>query len=339
MDRIKDKYIKREATDSEKERLFRHLAENKEETERLIRDDTDWTMSNMPNQDAPEYMVELMRKRIGNKRSITLFYKAAAILILPLLSIALYQFIHFSNKIEVLESTLEQRAVSKNFVVPVQVGSTFNYMVNPGVKGMVSLPDGSQVWLNSNSSLECPQKFGKDGRVLELSGEGYFIVKSNKDWPMYIKTKSGYTVKVTGTEFNLSSYSNDSELKLTMVSGIVKLINESNKTELEVNKLEEVIVPISAKINFADKNKANLYLNTSWKNGVLVFDSTPMREVIKKMERWYGVKITAKDTTLLSNRFTAEFDSESLTQVLEFLKMSSNIKYKVKDKSVSLYKN
>jgi len=339
MDEIKDKYIKREATDSEKEHLFRHLKESKEETERLIHEDTDWTMSNMPNQDAPEYMVELIKKRIGKKRSIVFIYKAAAILILPLLSIALYQFIFFSNKIDMLESTIEQRDVSDNFVVPVQEGSTFNYMVNPGVKGMVILPDGSQVWLNSNSALVCPQKFGKEGRILELSGEGYFVVKSNKEWPMYIKTKSGYTVKVTGTEFNLSSYSNDSELKLTMVSGIVKLINEKDKSELEVNKLEEVIVPISTKISFADKNKANLYLNTSWKNGVLVFDSTPMKEVIKKMERWYGVKIVARDTTLLSNRFTAEFDSESLTQVLEFLKISSNIKFSVKNKTVSLYKN
>ncbi|OFY40030.1 MAG: hypothetical protein A2X18_00690 [Bacteroidetes bacterium GWF2_40_14] len=333
MNSIKDKYLKGTASDSEKEKMFKHLEGSPEERKDFIRRDIDRTMSGMPNNAAPEKMVSSMMSDIRRRRNYTFLYKIAAILSIPLVGILLYQYIHFSNKIK----TLEQNAIAFSYIAPEQDSTTFQYTVNPGVKGLITLPDGSKVWLNSNSSIKCPQKFANRSRDLELYGEGYFIVESNEKWPMNIKTASGYTVKVTGTEFNLSSYSNDNVLKLTMVSGTVRLIKESDKSELEVKKLEEITVPVNKGVAVTEKNKANLYLNTSWKNGLLVFDNTPMNEVIKKMERWFGVKILVKDSTVLTNHLTGEFQSESIAQVLEYMKVTSNIKFTVKDKTYTLY--
>ena len=104
----------------------------------------------------------------------SVFYRIAALLALPLLGLIIYQYFHFSNQINILE----QKNLADSQIVPVQKGSTFEYKVNPGVKGLIDLPDGSRVWLNSNSTLKCPQQFGKEKRELELSGEGYFIVES-----------------------------------------------------------------------------------------------------------------------------------------------------------------
>lgn len=328
MEEIKRKYLQRKATQEEKRQLFKHLEENKSDYNDFVKSDISWTMSNFPDNDAPESKVASIMSNIRRKISIPIFYRIAAMLAIPLMGLLIYQYFHFSNQIKMME----KKSIADSQIVPVQKGSTFEYKVNPGVKGLIDLPDGSKVWLNSNSVLKCPQEFGNQSRELELSGEGYFMVESNEQWPMNIKTTSGYTVKVTGTEFNLSSYENDNFMKLTMVSGKVKLINDISKKEFEVNKLEEVTVSQNDKISVNVRNTVSQFQNTGWKDGLLLFDNTPMEEVIRKMERWYGAKIVIKDSSILNNRFTGEFASESLVQVLEFMKITSGIKFSVKDK-------
>ena len=76
----------------------------------------------------------------------------------------------------------------------------------------------------------------------------------------------------------------------------------------------------------------------SLEEGYLIFANTPMQEVVKKLERWYGVHITLSDKELFGYSFTARFQSESVTQVLDLLKISSNIHYRIKEKNVTLYK-
>jgi hypothetical protein len=325
---IKRKYLQRIATDEEKRILFEYLEDKQEEYKDFIKQDIDWTISNFPDDNASQKKIESFMNIVPRKNKLSLIYKIAAVLAIPLLVLSIYQYFYFSRQINMLENN----NIAESNIIPVQKGSTFEYKVNPGVKGLINLPDGSKVWLNSNSELKCPQKFDKNQRSLELKGEGYFIVESNKKWPMFIKTVSGYTVKVTGTEFNLSSYENDKAMKLTMVSGKVKLINELNNKSIDVNKLEEVTITSNNQIYVKDKSKAIQILNTGWKDGLLLFGNTPMEEVIKKMERWYGVKIIVNDPIIYNNRFTGEFESESLIQVLEFMTVTSGVKYSVKDK-------
>lgn len=291
---IKRKYLQRIATEEEKKLLFKYFEDNNEEYHDFLKQDIDWTLSNFPNDEASHKRVKSFMSNIRRKNSMSVLSKIAAILAIPLLGISIYQYFYFSKQINVLEN----KDINASYIIPVQKGSNFEYKVNPGVKGLIDLPDGSKVWLNSNSRLKCPQQFDKNQRSLELIGEGYFIVKSNKNWPMYIKTVSGYTVLVTGTEFNLSSYENDKAVKLTMVSGKVKLLNEQNNNLIDVDKLEEVTIVGNNKILVKEKNKAIQILNTGWKDGLLLFDNTPMDEVIKKMERWYGVKIIVSDPTI-----------------------------------------
>ncbi len=325
---IKSKYLQRKASDEEKKLLFKYFEDNYEEYQDFIKQDIDWTLSNFPNNDASDSRVKSFVGNIRKKNRLSVVLRIAAMLAIPLLGISIYQYFYFSRQINVLEN----KKMVESYIVPIQKGSTFEYKVNPGVKGLIDLPDGSKVWLNSNSILKCPQQFDKNHRSLELIGEGYFVVKSYKQWPMYIKTVSDYTVLVTGTEFDLSSYENDKTMKLTMVSGKVKLINELNNKSFDVNKLEEVTISVNNQISVKDKSKTVQILNTGWKDGLLLFDNTPMDEVIRKMERWYGVKIIVTDSIIYNNRFTGEFESESLVQVLEYMRVTSGIKYSVKDK-------
>lgn len=329
---ILKKYIRGEASSSERDYVLRWIGEGKENEAMFSSMKADWIFDNLPNEKAQDYVCKEVRGKIKPSRfSKDTLLRVAAVLLIPITIFTVIQYFSYNKELKDIRS-----ATLSQIEIPKQNKTQLKYCVNPGVKGLVELPDGTTIWLNSNSQLKCPATFDSTFRMVELSGEGYFKVVSNHDWPMYVKTSKGITVRVTGTEFNLSSYDNDSELRFTLVSGKVTLIRESTKQEIAVNQLEEVIIPDDSKF-MGKRGTADIRLNTSWKDGYLIFDNEPMDDVIKKMERWYGVNFIIKDSDLLKYNFTANFQSESITQVLELLKITSNIGYSIKEKNVTLF--
>ena len=153
---------------------------------------------------------------------------------------------------------------------------------------------------------------------------------------MYVKTQKGVTVIVSGTSFNISSYDDDNDFKFTLVSGSVTLLRESTNKSIEVSPEDYVIIPDDANIVTHHKNN-DVYSNTAWKEGFLLFENTPMTEVIKKIERWYGVNVSIKDHAILDYYFTASFNSESISRVLDLLKITSNISYHLNENQVTLF--
>ncbi len=252
--------------------------------------------------------------------------KIAAIIAIPLLIFTLYDKV-FSGLI---------RDESKTFFIPEQTEAMMTYYVNNGVKGYVILPDSSRVWLNSGSSLDFPAEFNNTCRVVTLSGEGYFDIRPDKEWPFYVKTPKNILVKVTGTEFNLSCYVNDPAFKLTLINGSVELIREENNKKINVRPNEEIIIRDNS---FLEDNKMNADIGytTAWKEGYLKFENTPMDEVIRRLERWYGVRIEVSSSEIVNYQFTANFESESITRVLELLQISSDISYEIKDNNIRLF--
>ncbi len=327
------KYVRGMASIREKEELFEWIEQDEKHAEIFHSMHAEWVFDNLPYIVAPEDSYTVIKKRISPPLStVSLLLRAAAVLLFPVLMFSAYQYVTYSNKLK----TLNEDAIFTRSDIPEQTASVINYKVNPGVKGIVDLPDGSRVWLNSNSNLVCPAEFDSTFRMVELNGEGYFNIVSDYEWPMYVRTSKGITVRVTGTEFNVSSYENDDELTFTLVSGAVTLIRESTRQEIPVGLLEEVVIP-DDNSNKGSRRRADLTLNTAWKDGYLVFDNSSMGEVIKKMERWYGVQINVEDPQIYTYAFTATFMSESITQVLHLLELTSNIGYAIKDNEVTLF--
>lgn len=341
---ILEKFIKGEATSQERAEVIAWAESSESNKELFSKMKAEYTFANLPNRTAGEEVHKAISLGISQnsqnssasqqtrqpqaRRIFDFITKAAAILLIPVSIMAAILYFGDTDKTLKTSATIH--------TVPTQTQMQLSYYVNPGVKGYVLLPDSSQVWLNSGSRLDCPPQFDSTFRMVEVSGEAYFKVRSNKEWPLYVKTSKGITVEVTGTEFNLSSYENDSDFRFTLVSGNVTLIRESTNQTIAVNPLEEIIIPDNTKLR-GKRALANLDLNTSWKEGFLVFSNTQMGEVIKKMERWYGVSFTVRDQQLLDYNFTANFRSESITQVLELLKITSNIGYIINDKNVTLF--
>jgi len=225
-----------------------------------------------------------------------------------------------------------------------------------GSKTQVTLPDGSKVWVNSGSNLKYNSDFNDTCRIVYLSGEAYFEVEKNPEKPFVVKTGS-IDIKAFGTSFNVKSYPEDNFIETILVSGIVTVENEKTKKQIAnlTPNQKTIYYKEDAKIAFENKVKTQekspgvekiVTINpkaqmvmletkpenfTAWKDQKLIFSSEPFEQIAIKLERWYGVNIEILDDRLKNERFTGKFThNESLVQLLEAIKITTHINYKVK---------
>lgn len=318
-----EQILRGDGTPSEREAFFARLAADKQLKELYILRKSEQTFATLPN----EPRLTGRRTRPVHRVSLlTTFTRIAAVLFLPLCGYFVYDIAiasrHDCEYVQVAQS---------NFV------NEINYRVDRGVKGRVMLADSTQVWINSDSDLKVPTTFdGAGRRVVELSGEAYFIVKSDVENPFYIKTPQNVLVKVTGTEFNLNAYAERPDIHLSLVEGSVELLTEDENTPIVVKPNEEAIVGNQQKVMSSSEKK--VVDKSVWKDGTLKFVGTPMKEMIPRLERWFGVQINVSNRTVYDAVFTATFKEESITQVLDLLVITSGIKYSINNNQVMLSK-
>jgi len=179
----------------------------------------------------------------------------AAILLLPLLGLSAYLYYQTnvlkSSSIRLLEATTAS-----------------------GVRTKITLSDGSEVWLNSGSTLSYPEHFTEDKRQVTLSGEAFFKVKSDKDHRFDVQTSDGFTVSAYGTEFNVQAYAEEPEIKATLAEGHIQIDQTNQPASQELIPGEQAVY--SRHTQQMQVRKANLLVETAWKDGKLVFRRTPM---------------------------------------------------------------
>ena len=194
-----------------------------------------------------------------------------------------------------------------------------------GARTSFMLPDGSKVWLNSGSQLTYPQEFA-DKRPVKLSGEAFFEVKKGKK-PFIVSTRYG-EVEVLGTSFNVKAF-DDEEFQTTLVSGLVKVKDSIGKSEATLEPGQQAF---DSKDGLKVKRvEARRYI--SWKDGRLIFSNEYLPEIAKKLERWYNIKIVLDNPELNRIMFSGTIMMESFTEVMELLKMTSNIDYSYNEKT------
>lgn len=237
-----------------------------------------------------------------------------------------------ANDIEIQEDSIVTLASlpseSKNY-----------YYTVKGVKARLELPDGSVVWLNSDSKLTYPNKFEGPTREVEISGEALFEVVKNPKVPMLISTNKNFKIKVFGTTFNVRSYDNDDKAITTLYDGKIELITRNNKGSESVipilpNQVYEVLDSGLRKPSLVKLE--NPRDQSAWQDGRIIFDNTPLSEVIKTLERWHGTIFDVKDSSILAYTITATFRSESIVQIMNVLRYCALIDYEVDDNKVIL---
>ncbi|MGV8091103.1 MAG: FecR family protein [Mangrovibacterium sp.] len=200
----------------------------------------------------------------------------------------------------------------------------------------VKLPDGSKVWLNAQSSLRYPEAFKGDLREVTMTGEVYFEVKHNPECP-FIVSSGPVQVKVLGTSFLVSNYANEPVIDAYLAEGRIEMeLKELKKTmelipgdEVTFNKLTSAIAKVNHPHSVLD----------SWRFGKLTFYNETLFEIARKLERKFGKEIRISDGTVGNMKYTADFESETLEQILEFLDKVSEVTYEPIENGYMITKN
>lgn len=199
-----------------------------------------------------------------------------------------------------------------------------NKLVVPyGKRAKITLSDGSEVWLNSGTQLDFPTEFNGKVREVVVNGEIYIDVAKNENIP-FIVHADGMDVIVHGTAFNLSAYKDDISKTIVLIEGKVKVETDNNyQTELIPNEKIEIIDKTITK-EMVDVNEY-----VGWKNGLLVFNSSPLSDILKKISRYYNVKFEkTQEVSLNDKSFSGKlFLSNNLDSVMTSISILSSTEY------------
>lgn len=245
----------------------------------------------------------------------------------------------FQNNIEIqLDGNTAAQIKSENMKAA-QISieqNAMNVLIVPyGKRSKVTLSDGTQVWLNSGTTLEFPSDFKGNRREIFLSGEMYIEVAPDKNKSFFVHT-FGYDVKVYGTKFNVSTYPG-SISSVVLVEGSVSL-QSADKQELFLSSNEQAIY--SEMTGNFDTREVDVHSFISWKKGYLTFENTPVTEALKQIERYYNLSFNFdEDVSFQGLTCTGKIIlSDNLDNVMTALSLISATKFKREDKQIYIYK-
>ncbi|MEZ5103489.1 MAG: FecR domain-containing protein [Draconibacterium sp.] len=283
-----------------------------------------WLSDSTVKQDKYELQKRLtsqLAKQIRQTKRISLVYKIAAILVIPITFAISFYF-------------LEQKPSSNNEQTQI--------CEITAPKGHVSkciLPDGSEVWINTNSSIIYhTNSFNKKVREIELVGEAYFEVAKNKEKPFRVKTEIA-NINVTGTSFNVKAYPKEKVFETVLAEGSIEMeLNNQSHQKVKLIPGERAIYQETKKEIAIEKAEADFY--TSWRNGEILFKDATLNDLVKELERIYDIQFHLKNPSLGEFRFRGMFSyNNNLIEALEKIKRTGNINYYIENKEVWLTKN
>ncbi|WP_083572311.1 FecR domain-containing protein [Flavobacterium johnsoniae] len=192
-----------------------------------------------------------------------------------------------------------------------------------------TLPDGTTVTLNKNSSLSYIGSFKGRTRPVTLKGEAFFNVSPDKTKP-FIITINDVTVQVVGTSFNVKN--KNGKTTVDVETGIVKV--SKNKDQVELRHGEKVIIADQKPELLKSTSKGRLY--NYYRNKELVCDETPLQELVEALNEIYNVDIVIKNPSLKEKPLTTVFKDQSLDQVLEVIQETFRIEIEHKNNQILL---
>ncbi len=244
-----------------------------------------------------------------------------------------------------------------------QADSYCEIVAPPGSKSRITLPDGSKAWINAGSKLSYNGDFNRSARVVNLEGEGYFTVTSNKAKPFIVQT-AHLKVKAFGTVFNVKAYPDEKTVETTLVEGVVE-IEAGGKTKSEetvtytlrpkqniiyhiesglAGQKSDNIAPgeqapvrkaevIKKEVQVISNIKPELY--TSWKDENWVIEGMPLDQLAVLMGRRFNSRIEIRDDALKLYKFTGTIQNETLEQMLVILSLTTPLEYNIGKGNVS----
>lgn len=259
-------------------------------------------------------MYQFIMKKIRLQQRKRIIFRAAAILI-PLL-LFLGQFWYIDKRIDLFaDSGYEEIYVPK------------------GERMQLIFQDGSKAMLNAETRIKYPRKFGFSERKVELEGEAFFEVSPNKNRPFIVDLKE-VNVKVLGTTFDVKAYATDPDIFVSLETGKVALANSGRPLahlqpgEKATYNRKTGVCKISRPEYIED--------NSSWKKNQIVFNNTPLAEVIATLSRWYNVEFAITDSSVLIYNYTLTSTDQKLQQILTDLEKITPVQFTDKEGIINI---
>ena len=187
---------------------------------------------------------------------------------------------------------------------------------------LISLPDGSKIYLNRNSELSYRTNYGKHGRDVKLAGEAFFEIAPDVSKPFIIDAGKA-KVKVVGTSFNVITNNRDSSVEVFVKTGKVEVYDNSGSQALELDP--GYVGTIDSKTSGKNVNSDPNYL--SWKTGYLYYTDQKLSVVFNDLKRVYNMDIVADDPYILEYQWHSPIDNSSQEIIINLICRSFNLSY------------
>lgn len=229
----------------------------------------------------------------------------------------------------------DQVVYNNNQQAGTAIETTYNTLSTPrGGQYMLTLEDGTKVWLNAASSIKYPSAFNAGERTVELTGEAYFEVAKNPAKPFKVSVR-GMEIQVLGTHFNVMAYSDEVAVKTTLLEGSVKV---SGKHPQTMNYKPQTLIPgQQAQQNKAGEfkiiNDVDLEQVVAWKNGYFQFNRDGIEVIMKQIARWYDVEISYEGK-IAAREFGGKISRNSdIREILKVLELS-DVHFRIEGKKI-----
>lgn len=193
-------------------------------------------------------------------------------------------------------------------------------------KSMLSLPDGSQVWLHTTTSLSYGTDFESENRRVNVSGEAYFEVAHDKDKPFIVHT-DGMNIVVHGTKFNVESFPESENTFVSLIEGSVSLETHTEKRFLVPGET----ATFNKKSHALRIEKGDVEFSRSWADNQMVFDKKSLGYVCRFLAKWYNVEIHLSPELTDKYMYTFTLRNEALEEILRLMSRVNPIEYSFSD--------
>lgn len=233
---------------------------------------------------------------------------------------------------EIRYSRAEQTSVTDS-----DVKEEYNTLKIPvGGEYILTMSDGTRVWLNSQTTLRYPISFIGEQRNVYLEGEAYFEVAKNINRPFNVITAGEVKVEVLGTSFNVRAYKDEEQIETVLEEGKVRMSKD----------IESVILNPGTMAVYKEKSgelstkAVNTELFTAWRNGIYVFEDANIDDILKTLSRWYGIEISYADAEAKSLIFSGSFKKyNKIDNILKAMEASGSIAFDIQGNKIIVSSN
>lgn len=217
----------------------------------------------------------------------------------------------------------------------------YNTLSTPrGGQYQLILPDGSKVWLNAASSIRFPTAFVGGKREVEINGEVYFEIAENARMPFIVKN-GDMKVQVLGTHFNVNAYDDEVRVKVTLLEGKVKVSSGNGDAAVLKHGEQAILQPVQDSLErtkdrrIAVRKDVDLDEVMAWKEGLFVFHNDDLVSIMRKLQRWYDVRVEYENKNAAASHFTGTVRRDvNLSKVLKMLELTGGARFEIRSRTI-----